>query len=40
MFRGEIDNAPTIEIDLSRPEGEKVKPSNLRKKKMNSYIWK
>ena len=40
MVRGEIGNAPTIEIDLSRPEGEKVMPSNLRKKKMNIFIWK
>ena len=36
MVRGEISNAPTIEMDLSRPEGKKVMPSNLRKKKMNN----
>ena len=36
MVRGEIGNAPTIQMDLSRPEGKWVMPSNLRKKKMNN----
>ena len=39
MVRGEIGNASTIQMDLSRPEGKEVVPSNLRKK-MNNYIWK
>ena len=36
MVRGEIGNAPTIQMDLSRPEGKQVMPSNFRKKKMNT----
>ena len=40
MVRGEIGNAPTIEMDLSWPEGKLVMPSNLRKKKINNSIWK
>ena len=36
MVRGEIGNALTIEIDLSRPAGKYVMLSNLRKKKMNN----
>ena len=27
MVRGEIENAPTIQMDLSRPEEKKVMPS-------------
>ena len=38
MVRGEIGNAPTIQIDLSRLEGKQVMTSNLRKKKRINYI--
>ena len=40
MVRGEMGNAPTIQMDMSRPEGKQAMSSNIRKKKMNSYIWK
>ena len=36
MVRGEIGNAPNIQMDLSRAEGKWIMPSNLRKKKIKN----
>ena len=36
MVRGKIGNAPTMQMDLSRPEGKQVMPSIFLQKKTNS----
>ena len=36
MIRGEIGNAPTVQMNMSRPEGKQVMPSISPLKKINN----